>query len=113
MPGPCITGPVSVERRVPDNGVIMVTRQRIRVGRAHAGKTVTVILEDTHLRVLHNGKELSLHPRTSSGPRQPLPRLRTAQFKMIMSRIVRVRPDVSVRVRPHVSVVTGGFPLVS
>jgi hypothetical protein len=26
---------------------------------------------------------------------------------------VRVRPDVSVRVRPHVPVVTGGFPLVS
>ena len=27
--------------------------------------------------------------------------------------LVRVRPDVSVRVRPHVPVVTGGFPLVS
>jgi hypothetical protein len=61
-------GPVSVERRVPAEGVIMVTRQRIRVGRAHAGKTVTVILEDTHLRMLHNGEELSLHPRTSTGP---------------------------------------------
>lgn len=61
-------GPVSVERRVPAEGVIMVARQRIRVGRTHAGKTVTVILEDTHLRVQHNGEELSLHPRTTTAP---------------------------------------------
>ena len=61
-------GPVCVERRVPQEGVIMVTRQRIRIGRAHAGKLVTVIIEDTHLRVLHNGEELSLHPLANSEP---------------------------------------------
>lgn len=70
----------------------MVTRQRIRAGRAHAGKTVTVILEDTRLRVLHNGEELSLRPRTTTGPRQPLPRLRTTQIKLIMSRMSREQP---------------------
>jgi transposase InsO family protein len=61
-------GPVHLERRVPVDGVVMVTRQRLRVGRTHAGKTVTVIVEDTHLRVLHNGEELSLHPRTTTTP---------------------------------------------
>lgn len=43
-------------------------RQNLRVGRTHAGKTVTILVEDTHLRVLHNGEELSLHPRTNNNP---------------------------------------------
>jgi hypothetical protein len=60
-------GPVCVERRVPEQGVVMVTRQKIRVGSAHAGKLITVVIEDTHLRV-HNGEELSLHPRANSEP---------------------------------------------
>jgi hypothetical protein len=46
----------------------MVTRQRLRVGRTHAGKTVTILIEDTPLRLLHNGEELSLHRRTSTQP---------------------------------------------
>lgn len=46
----------------------MVTRQKIRVGSAHAGKLITVVIEDTHLRVLHNGEELSLHPRANNQP---------------------------------------------
>jgi len=66
-------GPVHLERRVPVDGVVMVTRQRLRVGRTHAGKTVTIIVEDTHFRVLHNGEELSLHPRTT---KQPVTRFR-------------------------------------
>jgi transposase InsO family protein len=61
-------GPVCVERRVPKGGVVMVTRQKIRVGSVHAGKLITVVIEDTHLRVLHNGEELSLHPRTNNQP---------------------------------------------
>ncbi len=62
------SGPLRVERRVPTDGVVMVTRQRVRVGRTHAGKTVTVLVEDTHFRVLHDGEELSLHPRTDNRP---------------------------------------------
>ena len=46
----------------------MVTRQSLRIGRVHAGKHVTIIVEDTHLRVLHNGEELSLHARTNNQP---------------------------------------------
>jgi hypothetical protein len=61
-------GPVSVQRRVARDGLIMVTRHRLRVGSMHAGKTVTVLVGDTYLRILHNGEELSLHPRTSTKP---------------------------------------------
>jgi hypothetical protein len=61
-------GPVSVQRRIPTDGVVMVTRQQLRVGRTHAGKTVTIHVEDTHFRVVHNGEELSLHPRTQQHP---------------------------------------------
>lgn len=67
-PPPPPAGPVRVERRVPKDGVVMVTRQQIQVGRTHAGKTVTILVEDTHLRVLHNGEELSVHPRTNNQP---------------------------------------------
>jgi hypothetical protein len=64
-PPPAPPDPIRAERRVPDHGVIMVARQRLRIGRAHAGKLVTVFVEDTHLRVVHDGEELSLHARTT------------------------------------------------
>ena len=44
---PPAPGPVSVQRKVPRDGVIMVTRQRLRVGATYAGKIVTVHVEDT------------------------------------------------------------------
>ena len=53
---------------MPRNGVIMVTRQRLRVGAAYAGKIVTVHVEDTHFRVTCDGAEISLHPRTEQRP---------------------------------------------
>ncbi|WP_194853110.1 integrase core domain-containing protein [Nocardia sp. SYP-A9097] len=56
------------ERRVPTDGVIMVATQRLRVGRAHAGKLVTVYAEDTHFRILDGDKEIAVHPRTSNAP---------------------------------------------
>ena len=46
----------------------MVTRQRLRVGTAHAGKIVTVHVEDTHFRVTCDGTEVSLHPRNEQRP---------------------------------------------
>jgi hypothetical protein len=61
-------GPVQFERRVPTHGVVVVTRQRIRVGRTHASKLVTILVEDTHLRVLHNGEELALPPGSRTDP---------------------------------------------
>lgn len=45
----------------------MVARQRLRLGAANAGKIVTVIVEDTHVRVLHNGEQLSIHPEPPTG----------------------------------------------
>ena len=65
---PPAPGPVSVHRKVPEDGVIMVTRQRLRVGATYAGKIVTVHVEDTHFRVTCDGAEISLHPRTGQRP---------------------------------------------
>jgi len=67
-PPPPAPGPVSVQRKVPRDGVIMVTRQRLRVGATYAGKIVTVHVEDTHFRVTCDGAEISLHPRTERRP---------------------------------------------
>jgi hypothetical protein len=65
---PPAPGPVSVQRKVPRDDVIMVTRQRLRVGATYAGKIVTVHVEDTHFRVTCDGAEISLHPRTGQQP---------------------------------------------
>ncbi|WP_327584615.1 integrase core domain-containing protein [Nonomuraea sp. NBC_00507] len=65
---PPAPGPISVERKVPRDGVVMVTRQRLRVGRTYAGKIVTIFVEDTHFRVTLDGAELSLHPRKEQRP---------------------------------------------
>jgi transposase InsO family protein len=67
LPAPA-PGPVSVQRKVPRDGVIMVTRQRLRVGATYAGKIVTVHVEDTHFRVTCDGAEVSLHPRNEQRP---------------------------------------------
>jgi hypothetical protein len=37
---PRASGPVSVQRKVPKDGVVMVARQRLRVGRTYSGKIV-------------------------------------------------------------------------
>ncbi|TMR88806.1 IS481 family transposase [Nonomuraea basaltis] len=57
------TGPQQATRRVPKDGVTMVANHRLRIGRTHAGKQVTIFIEDTHFRVMHGDQELSLHPR--------------------------------------------------
>lgn len=46
----------------------MVARQSLRIGRSHAGRIVTIHVEDTHFRVTCDGAELGLHPRTSDHP---------------------------------------------
>ncbi|MFD9475144.1 IS481 family transposase [Streptomyces goshikiensis] len=55
-------------RKVPPDGRVMLGGQRLRIGRTHAGKTVTIVLEDTCFRVLDGDVELSTHPRTSDKP---------------------------------------------
>ena len=65
---PPAPGPASVQRKVPRDGVIMVTRQRLRVGATYAGKIVTVHAEDTHFRITCDGNELAVHPRNEQRP---------------------------------------------
>ncbi|MFF3159058.1 IS481 family transposase [Streptomyces sp. NPDC057910] len=67
LPAP-VAGAVHVERKVPADGVIMVARQRLRVGRTYAGEIVTVHVEDTYFRITLNGADLTLHPRKSQHP---------------------------------------------
>jgi hypothetical protein len=45
----------------------MVAGQRVPLSRTHAGKTVTIIIEDTCLRVTHNDIELAVVPRKNPG----------------------------------------------
>lgn len=59
---------VTVERKVPNDGVVMVARQRLRVSRTHAGRIVTIYVEDTHFRVTYEGAEISLHARQDQHP---------------------------------------------
>lgn len=61
-------GAIQVQRRVPKDGVTMVARQRLRIGRTYAGKTVTILVEDTHFRVLDGTTELAIHPRDTNQP---------------------------------------------
>ncbi|NYJ19528.1 transposase InsO family protein [Leifsonia psychrotolerans] len=66
LPPAPASGPQRVQRTVPKDGVVMVAGQRLRVGRTHTGKIITVIVEDHHFRVLDGEAELSLHARTST-----------------------------------------------
>lgn len=59
-------GPIRVIRKIPADGITQVGGQRLRVGRAHAGKTVVILVEDTVFRVTHNDIEISTHVRKSN-----------------------------------------------
>jgi hypothetical protein len=60
--------PLRAIRRVPADGITMVAGQRLRVGRAYAGHTVTVAIEDTVFRVLLGDTELATHARRTGKP---------------------------------------------
>ena len=65
---PPLPAPVKVMRTIPADGITQVGGQRLRVGRAHAGKTVLIIPEDGVFRVLHNDMEISTHTRKTDKP---------------------------------------------
>lgn len=46
----------------------MVAGQGIKLGPRHRGKLVTVVIEDTHLRILHNDEEIAVRPRRNLKP---------------------------------------------
>jgi hypothetical protein len=60
LPAPA-SGPISVQRKVPNDGKIMVARQTLRIGRTYAGDIVTIHVEDTHFRVTRDGAELGIY----------------------------------------------------
>ncbi|AYJ50535.1 hypothetical protein D8W71_22180 [Rhodococcus sp. P1Y] len=53
---------------MPKDGKLMVAGQRIKVGRAHTGMIVTVLVEDHYFRVPDGTTELALRARTSTKP---------------------------------------------
>jgi hypothetical protein len=59
-------GPITVQRRVSSRGGLLVARQKIHAGMIHAGKTATVICENTHFRVLIDGETAAVVPRTTT-----------------------------------------------
>jgi hypothetical protein len=68
LPLPQPVGAIRAQRRVPDDGVVMIARQRLRIGRQHAGKTITIVIDDHHFRVPAVEQELPSHTRTSAHP---------------------------------------------
>jgi hypothetical protein len=63
----CGPQPRQAIRRIGADGTFSIARQKLRPGIAHAGKTVTVIIEETCFRVLDGDVEISTHPR-KGGP---------------------------------------------
>ncbi len=60
---------IRIQRRVSSRGGIQVTRQRVQVGMSHAGKTVTIDIGDTSLRILGQHDELiKTVPRANTAP---------------------------------------------
>ncbi|WP_433206517.1 hypothetical protein ACQP1G_20165 [Nocardia sp. CA-107356] len=69
---PPAPGTISVQRIVPTDGVVMVARRRLRVGRTYAGQIITIHVEDIHFRVTCNGADLALRPKHHRRPCQAL-----------------------------------------
>jgi transposase InsO family protein len=67
-PPPLPAGSLRAQRKVHASGRILVAGQRIKLGPRHRGKLVTVVIEDTHLRVLHGDEEIAVRPRRGLKP---------------------------------------------
>ena len=67
-PAPLPAGSIAARRRVHPDGRIMVNKQPMKLGPRHAGKLVTVIIEDTCYRILHGEEELAVKPRKDTSP---------------------------------------------
>jgi transposase InsO family protein len=59
-------GPITVQRRVSSRGGIMVARQKIQAGMIHAGKTVTIICENSTFHLVIDGETVAVVPRTTT-----------------------------------------------
>ena len=58
------TATTQVTRVVSSQGTLMVAGVKLHAGHVHRGKVVTVVIEDTQFQILHDGIQLSTHPRT-------------------------------------------------
>jgi hypothetical protein len=58
-------GPTLVQRRVSGQGGIQVAGQKLRVGKTHAGTTVTVRVHDRHFEILDGQAPIKTIPRRS------------------------------------------------
>ena len=67
-PPPLPAGSLRAQRKVHASGRIMVAGQNIKLGPRHRGKIVTVVIEDTYLRVLHGEEEIAVRPRRNLKP---------------------------------------------
>lgn len=67
-PLPLPAGSLRAQRKVHASGRISVANQCIKLGPRHVGKLVTVVIEDTHLWVLHGEEEIAVRPRKNPGP---------------------------------------------
>jgi len=63
---PAPGSPITVQRRVSCRGGLMVARQKIQAGMIHAGKTATVICENSHFRLVIDGETIAVVPRTTT-----------------------------------------------
>jgi hypothetical protein len=61
-PPPLPAGSLRAQRKVHASGRIMVAGQNIKLGHRHCGKLVTVVIEDTHLRILDGEEEIAVRP---------------------------------------------------
>ncbi|MDS1272289.1 hypothetical protein RIF23_18525 [Lipingzhangella sp. LS1_29] len=61
-------GSLRAQRKVHASGRISVANQYIKLGPRHRGTLVTVVVEDTHLRVLHGEEEIAVRPRKNPTP---------------------------------------------
>jgi len=55
-----------VTRVVSSQGGLMVAGVKIHLGHVHRGKVVTVVIEDSQFRILHDGTQLAACPAPSS-----------------------------------------------
>jgi hypothetical protein len=53
-----------VTRVVSSQGGMMVAGTKIHLGHVNRGKVVTVVIEDSQFRILHDGIQLAAYPRT-------------------------------------------------
>lgn len=67
-PPPLPAGSLRAQRKVHAHGNIMVAKQNIKLGHRYRGQIVTVVIEDTHYRILLGDEEIAVRPRRNLQP---------------------------------------------